>query len=429
MTAEAQKKSLTLSLFDSFLYALMVGAGESYLPAYVLSLGLSEWMAGLIATMPLLSGAFLQILSTEALRAFKNHKVWVGSLAFLQAVTFIPLVYFALGAKPHFWALFWVLTFYWGAGFSAGPSWNYWMGHLVSHKQASNFFTKRTRISQIGILVGLILGGVALHNNVRLGPFTSTFGLIFFFAFVCRALSSWLLSRKHYEKTWAQPNSLLKIRDSWSTFYAQKQKRNFIMAILPFQFSIYISSPFVTPYMLVHMKMNYGQYMTAVSFLLLGKIASLWFFERRRHQSYQTAFKMGLLVLCPSPIFWAFSDSFSYVLTLQFVGGAAFALFEIGLALIFFQDLKSSEKIPFLTFYNFMNAAGLLAGSAVGALWLKTHSLGPQNYFFLFITGGLCRILSGYFLYRQATHFVGHVEENVAEVIIEEAPQKLTAER
>lgn len=80
----------------------MVGAGESYLPAYVLSLGLSEWMAGMIATMPLLSGAFLQIIGTEALHALKNHKVWVWSLAFIQASTFIPLIFFAGGSKPHF---------------------------------------------------------------------------------------------------------------------------------------------------------------------------------------------------------------------------------------------------------------------------------------------------------------------------------------
>lgn len=417
MTAATVKKSLNLSLLDSFLYALMVGAGESYLPAYVLSLGLSEWMAGLIATMPLLSGAFLQILSTEALRVFKNHKVWVGTLAFLQAITFIPLVLFALGSKPHFWTLFWVLTFYWGAGFSAGPSWNYWMGHLVSPREAARFFSKRTRISQVGILVGLVIGGVALHNNVKLGPFTSTFGLIFFFAFLCRALSSWLLSRKHYEKTWSEPSSLLKIRDSWKMFWSQKQKRNFIVWVLPFQMSIFISAPFVTPYMLAHLKMNYGQYMTAVSFLLIGKIISLWFFERAKNLNYHKAFGWGLLILCPSPIFWSLSSSFEYVLVLQIIGGAAWALFEIGLALIFFQDLKPGEKIPFLTFYNFMNAVGLLGGSAIGALYLKTHSLGPQNYFFLFITGGFCRVISGYFLYKQSVKFVGESQNPKTEVV------------
>ncbi|MFN8790045.1 MAG: MFS transporter [Bdellovibrionales bacterium] len=419
MTATTLQRSLRLSLFDSFLYALMVGAGESYLPAYVLSLGLSEWMAGLIATMPLLSGAFLQILSTEALRAFRNHKVWVGTLAFLQAVTFVPLVFFAMGSKPQFWTLFFILTFYWGAGFSAGPSWNYWMGHLVSHQEASQFFSKRTRISQIGILLGLILGGVALHNNVRLGPFTSTFGLIFFFAFCCRMTSAWLLSRKHYEPTWSHSSSLLKIRESWQMFWAQKPKRNFIACVLPFQMSIYISAPFVTPYMLVHLKMNYGQYMSAVSFMLIGKILSLWFFERVKKWNYHRAFKLGLLVLCPSPIFWSLSESFGYVVVLQLIGGAAWALFEIGLALIFFQDLKPSEKIPFLTFYNFLNAVGLLAGSALGALWLKTHAVAPENYFFLFVAGGLCRILAGSFLYRQSVKFVGRTTTT--------EPQEITA--
>lgn len=398
-------KSLNLSLLDSFLYALMVGAGESYLPAYVLSLGLSEWLAGLIATMPLLSGAFLQILSQEALRAFKNHKIWVGSLAFVQAVSFVPLVYFALVAKPNTWTLFFILTFYWGAGFSTGPSWNYWMGHLISPQQAQSFFSKRMRLSQAGILIGLLLGGVALHNQVKIGPFTSTFGLIFFFAFVCRSLSAWMLSRKYYEKTWSEEKVLYRIRESWQIFWKEKKKRNFILKLLPFQMAVYVSAPFVTPYMLAQMKMNYGQYMAAVSFLLIGKIVSLSFFEKFKKLNYQQAFGLGLCFLCPSPLLWVLSDSFAYVLVLQLLGGAAWALFEVGLALIFFQDLKAEEKIPFLTFYNFLNAAGLLLGSAMGALYLKGHALAPQNYFTLFAIGGLLRILFGFGLYEQSKRF------------------------
>lgn len=405
-TQQHIKRSLNLSLLDSFLYALMVGAGESYLPAYVLSLGLSEWLAGLIATMPLLSGAFLQILSQEALRAFKNHKTWVGSLAFLQAITFVPLVFFTLGEKPNTWTLFIILTFYWGAGFSAGPSWNYWMGHLISPHEAQAFFSRRMRISQGGILLGLILGGMALHNQVKIGPFTSTFGLIFFFAFVSRAGSAWMLSKKYYEKTWSEERVLYRIRESWKMFWEEKKKRNFILTLLPFQMAVYISAPFVTPYMLAQLKMNYGQYMTAVSFLLIGKIVSLSFFERFKKWDYQKAFGLGLLLLCPSPLLWVFSGNFGLVLVLQFIGGAAWALFEVGLALIFFQDIKSEEKIPFLTFYNFLNAAGLLAGSALGALYLKGHLMAPQNYYVLFAFGGIFRILFGYQLYNQSKNFV-----------------------
>lgn len=379
----------------------MVGAGESYLPAYVLSLGLSEWMAGMIATMPLLSGAFLQIIGTEALRAVKNHKVWVWSLAFLQASTFIPLIFFAMGSKPHFLTLFIVLTFYWGAGFSISPAWNYWMGNLVSQDRAQKFFSQRSRVSQAGLLLGLIIGGVALHNNVHLGPFTSTFGLIFFVAFISRVISSWLLSRKHYETKWTGETTYLHIQESWKIFWADKKKRNFFLSILPFQMSVFFSAPFVTPYLLAQLKMNYGQYMSAVAFLMLGKISSTIYFDRAKEFHYRTAFKWGIFVIAPAPFFWVFSDHFAYILALQFISGAAYGFFEVGLALMFFQDLKANEKIPFLTFYNMLNCLGLLIGSAMGGIWLRTQSSSLQSYYVLFVVGASFRVITSWLLIHQ----------------------------
>jgi MFS family permease len=398
------EKSLNLSLIDAFLYALMVGAGETYLPAYVLSLGLSEWMAGMIATMPLLSGAFLQILGIEALRAVKNHKLWVWTLSLLQAGTFIPLIFFASGSKPHFLTLFCVLTFYWGAGFCVAPSWNYWMGNLVNPQNAQKFFSLRGRISQFGILLGLVLGGIALHNKIHLGPFTSTFGLIFFIAFVSRSLSSWMLTRKYYEKLWTAQSTYLHIKESWKIFFSDKKKRNFFLSVLPFQMAMYLSSPFVTPYMLAQLKMNYGQYMTAVSFLMIGKILSTYIIDRTKNFHHQTAFKWGLFIISPAPFFWIFSNNFVYILVLQFVSGTAFGFFEVGLALLFFQGLNAEEKVPFLTFYNVLNCAGLLIGSALGGIWLKTQHSQLHSYYILFGVGACFRIMGSLFLYRQARH-------------------------
>lgn len=380
----------------------MVGAGESYLPAYVLSLGLSEWMAGMIATMPLLSGAFLQIIGTEALRAVKNHKIWVRTLAFLQASTFIPLIFFAMGSRPHFLTLFIVLSFYWGAGFSISPAWNYWMGNLVAPERAQKYFSQRSRISQTGLLMGLILGGVALHNNVHLGPFTSTFGLIFFFAFLSRMASSWLLSRKHYEDKWSAQTTYLHIQESWKIFWSDRKKRDFFLSILPFQMSVFFSAPFVTPYMLAKLKMNYGQYMSAVAFLMIGKIISTLYFDRAKQFHYRTAFKWGLFVIAPAPVFWVFSDNFVYILCLQLVSGAAYGFFEVGMALMFFKDLNANEKIPFLTFYNMLNCMGLLIGSAIGGIWLKTHHSDLQAYYALFVMGACFRLLGSWLLYQQS---------------------------
>ena len=121
------EKSLRLSLFDAFIYALMVGAGETYLPAYVLSVGLSEVLAGVITSLPMVSGAFLQLLSPRFLQMMGNHKRFVVTSVFIQALSFVPLVYFTVFSKPDFWVLFLILTLYWAAGLAASPAWIFWM--------------------------------------------------------------------------------------------------------------------------------------------------------------------------------------------------------------------------------------------------------------------------------------------------------------
>ena len=70
-------KSQQLSLVDAFFVSLMVGAGESYLPAYALSVGISESSAGLLTSVPLVFGALIQLLTPWGLQKINNVKRWV----------------------------------------------------------------------------------------------------------------------------------------------------------------------------------------------------------------------------------------------------------------------------------------------------------------------------------------------------------------
>ncbi|MGZ5280335.1 MAG: MFS transporter, partial [Pseudobdellovibrionaceae bacterium] len=109
------KASLRFSLWDAFFFSLMVGVGETYLPAYALSVGMSEWMAGMFATVPLMTGALIQLLSPWMLVKVGSIKKWVVGSAFVQALAFLPLVYFCLEPEQN---IFWILVFaalYWGA--------------------------------------------------------------------------------------------------------------------------------------------------------------------------------------------------------------------------------------------------------------------------------------------------------------------------
>jgi len=46
---------------DAFFFALMAGAGEGYFVAFALEIGLNPVYAGLLGTMPLFIGGFLQL--------------------------------------------------------------------------------------------------------------------------------------------------------------------------------------------------------------------------------------------------------------------------------------------------------------------------------------------------------------------------------
>ncbi|MGZ3775031.1 MAG: MFS transporter [Pseudobdellovibrionaceae bacterium] len=395
-----RERSLRLSLFEAFLSSLMIGAGETYLPAYSLSIGMGEVFAGILATMPIFSGAFLQLTTPRGLQRVQSHKHWVVASSLLQALTFIPLIYFSATRVPNFWTLFFILTLYWGAGFSSGLGWNYWMGRLVQIKEGHRFFSKRAQISQVGTLLGLLGGGVALHNKVEIGPFSSVFTLIFIFAGSCRLISTFILSSQYFDPAW-KSDPRLGFRDSWKVFWANTQKRKFFFFLAPFQAAIFISSPFVTPYFLAQVKLDYGSYMTAIGLLFVGKMVALMLIERfRGHTSGFSLLLFGAGAIVPLPSLWILSKSVYYIFGLQLVNGLAWAFVEVGLALIFFNDLKQEEKIPILTVYNLLNSLAIIIGTCIGARLLIFFGESISSYYAIFVVGSVLRGFGFIPLYR-----------------------------
>ena len=55
------RKDLSAMCADGAAWGIMVGIGEAYLPAFVLALSGSELACGLVATVPMLAGAVLQL--------------------------------------------------------------------------------------------------------------------------------------------------------------------------------------------------------------------------------------------------------------------------------------------------------------------------------------------------------------------------------
>ncbi len=91
-TPHALPRDLRASMADGMAFGGMVGIGETFLPAFVLAVGLGEITAGLAGSLPLLAGGLMQMVSPFGVRFLQSHRRWVVLCAFLQAASFAPLV-------------------------------------------------------------------------------------------------------------------------------------------------------------------------------------------------------------------------------------------------------------------------------------------------------------------------------------------------
>lgn len=389
-------KSLKLSLIDGFLYSIMVGAGESYLPAYALSLGYSEVAAGILTSLPLITGAFLQLFTPTLVKRTKKPKRWMVVSAALQAMVFLPLIYFETYQKPNFWMLILIFTLYWTSGFSINPYWTNWMNHMVPDDIKNQYFSLRSRIAQLGVLIGLVGGGLSLHYKVALGPFSGFFTVLFLIAFVCRIISSVVLSQKEYVVEWDQVTNEEKFsfKEYYQFIVSGSESSRFVLSLFPFYTCVYISSPFVAPFFLTQLKLDYSGYMGALIALLTGKILGALFLENRGKQfSSKQIFFWGVFLISPGPMFWGLSKNYFFVLALQFFSGFAWAFYEVGTQLLLFKNQNIKNRISFVSLYNFVMSLAVILGTFLGAAFIRNFSSSYQDFITLFLLGGFFRVV------------------------------------
>ncbi|MGA1393647.1 MAG: hypothetical protein ACO38W_10875, partial [Phycisphaerales bacterium] len=89
------RRDLRLLNADAFAGAVMTGCGEAYFVAFGLAAGLGEVTSGLLATVPLLIGAAVQMVSPWGIRRCGSLRPWIASNAGIQALSLLPLVVMA----------------------------------------------------------------------------------------------------------------------------------------------------------------------------------------------------------------------------------------------------------------------------------------------------------------------------------------------
>lgn len=376
---------------DGVAQSVMVGLGETWLPAFALALGMGEMVSGLMATVPMLAGSILQLVSPQGVRWCRSLRRWVVLCALVQALSFVPLVVAAFAGSMSVFSLFVVATVYWGAGLGTGAAWNAWVETLVPGRVRPRFFASRTRLAQLGVLAGLVGGGMLLEYGRAAQTELWAFGAIFVIAGLARLWSSKLLSTQSEP---APKAALKSVVIAPTTLKPGVSQRKLITYLLGMQGAVFIAGPFFSAWMLNYLQMTYVEFtiLIAASFAAkavvlprLGAVAGRWGAGR--------LLWLGALGIVPLPAMWLVSSNLLWLLFVQLLGGVAWAAHELAMLLLFFDSIPREDRTRVLTVYNFANAAAMCLGTAIGAIAFQFLGEEPETYLLLFAASSAARLL------------------------------------
>lgn len=385
------RKDLRTSTAEGMAASVMVGIGETYLPAFVLALSGSQLACGLVSTVPLVIGAVLQLGSPWLMRKCGSYRRWVSLCALIQAATFVPLLIAAITGRMPVALVFALVAAYWATGLGGSGPWNAWMETLVPPRVRARYFAWRTRVCQWGIALGFVGGGIALQVADRWAISLAVFALLFFMASAGRFTSAGLLAsqREPQPPRSGAPRPKLTAILAALTDGANGRLLLYLMAA---QAAVQIAGPYFNPYMLSELRFSSSTYVIVVCASIVAKIVFLPTVGRIADRvGVYRVFWISAAAIVPSSALWLVSDNCGYLIAIQIYSGMAWCAYDLATLLLFFETIPRQKRVDVLTLFNLANSAAIAGGSLLGAGILAALGANRPAYLALFALSTIAR--------------------------------------
>lgn len=406
------RRNLAAMNADGFSFSVMVGIGETYLPAFVLARGMGELAAALIASIPILLGAILQLAAPLVLQRVRSYRRFVVATAALQACSMVALVLMAFADHVPTWAVFVPATLYWAAGLATGPAWNTWVEQIVPRRIRPGFFARRSRLCHVGVLIGLVLGGLLLRWSVTAGIPVMMFAGLFGIGAAGRFISAAMLARQtevrdkkairgsaRYWQETGDRSVRERLASVWDAIRNPGAIGRFVLFLMAVQTAVYVSGPYFNPFMLKAMKMPWVDYMGLLSLGFIGKMLSLpWAGRLANRAGADRLLWVGAIGIVPISGLWMISQEFWFLACVQILSGLCWGCYELAMLLQFFRQIPSERRVSILTLYNLGNSAAMVLGTFIGAGILHGFGRSYEAYLAVFVGSSLLRGAALFFM-------------------------------
>lgn len=422
LTPEETQRGLKLVIKDGLAAEAMVAlTGGTFLTAMALTLGASNFQIGLLASLPTITNIF-QLLAIWLVQKYNNRRAITVICSMLAR---FPL--FIIGVLPFVFSggtsvsvLIFLLFFHYFFGSISGASWNSWMKDLVPENELGNYFSRRSRLTQIlSVTLSLLLAlGLDFIKSHYPGHEFMAYAGMFLVGGVVGMAGVYLLMLT------PEPKAHLEKQNIFRMFHRPLKDKNF-RSLLIFNsmwvFSLNLATPFFSVYL---MKIVGLPLSWIIGLGVLQQLSSIFFVRIWGRYSDQYSNKNIIRICAPLYIVcilsWIFTKNAGiYALPLlafiHIVSGVATSGIDLALNNIGMKLAPRGEAIVYLSAKNMVTAmvpavapilGGLMADffagrQLAGGFEWKTpagssmiHLFSLQRWDFFFAIGALLALLS-----------------------------------
>jgi MFS family permease len=367
-------------------------AANAYASASLVAAGAGNSVVAMLSMMNNFVAAFLYIKVPTVIQKMGSRKKAVLLLAFLDAIGWLPLIailFFFRPVNPLWLIPCWIFNLI--PGMLLAPARSSWMADLVPAATRGRYFGTRSAISGAAYIGTFYVIGYVLQ--LFNGSILQGFVLIFLIAFIAQFITFLIYSRIHNTPVTPEKDTDFGFFD----FLGETRQRNlgkFILFVSLFQFTVYISSPFLTPYMLNDLHLSYMLFALVFSTEFLAKVIIVTFWGRYADKVGNLKVMKAVSLAIPFiPLLWLVSPNVGFLVLVQLFSGACWAGFDLCSCNFIYEAALPGKRLKYIAYHKALTTLFMALGALTGAylLGFMRPVLG-HNILALFVLSGVLRL-------------------------------------
>ena len=396
------RQSLNISWKEGIPAAITLGIMDYYLIPYGLFLGATTQEIGFLIAIPNLLASIAQLLAVRVVRFSGSRLRFLTKAVYLQAALLIPVAFlvffffqFRIALLICFNSLFKII------GNLIATAWGSLMSDYLPDTKRGHYMGWRSQVVGTASVIGIALAGLFLFSMSKIDRKLAFF-LLFIFASGLRFSSCYLMSKMHNLPNHPIPGSDF----TFIMFLRRFRESNFVKYVLyiaSITFAVHLSSPYISVYMLRHLKFNYLIYMSVhlsavaaglISFPIWGKHADV--------VGNAKILKITSFLIPVIPLLWMLSKHPVFLMGAEMFSGFVWGGFNLCTANYIYDAVSPAKRVRCLGYFNLINGIALCAGASLGGfLAERLPPLWGYRLLSLFLLSAILRFLAHFLLSKR----------------------------